>query len=323
VFLIEPSQILEFQVRYNLHLGILSSLSNLCYSTYKNLSGFLNNYFIQPIQNLYNTTSNFFDQYFYTPFHNFYTAKKSELKSHFSKGIFSGLANLCTSKFISWGIVPSLITLLSLVALGGTLALSTLLYAEITLSLSNILSASLLTVCSIVGLGIANFIFAPNFYRVANGAREIYSDEEYGDEKFKPHNIVADLVNEINERNGLYPNEYPKHSNHPELMKPPRLVSVKDEKFRITAIPGRIASKSMLSFTSGALASKSLSNLEFAALIQLELFKLRYRRNFFNIFVDTGVRIANHFEVLKTSNNIFYKALGYLAGPLQFFTLYQ
>jgi hypothetical protein len=112
----------------------------------------------------------------------------------------------------------------------------------------------------------------------------------------------------------------PKHVDCPM----PRLCTFSDVHAKLVTVEGRNPGKAAIFFSSGCFNSQNthLNQRHLAALISFELFKIAKHRGAGRTFVQMWTDVLTNFENFRYGN-FLGKALGFLAGPLQFFLLLQ
>lgn len=233
--------------------------------------------------------------------------------------IFTTLAKYSTArKTILKGLLPPLTTLCMLAAVSVGISFTVWAWMAALAAGAAIMPIFVTTTLAVVGLSFLNFWFSREIHSFMLSAREVREGF-----KFDDHNEL-DLIKLVDhlrcEINAYFRS---KDSNHQDFPMP-RLCTFTDHHFKIITAEGRNPGKSAIFISSGALNSHDtrMDQKQLAALIQFELVKIYSRRGASRITVGMFSDFLNTFANAR-SGNLFSQALGFIAGPLQFFQLLQ
>lgn len=228
--------------------------------------------------------------------------------------LFSFLDDYSTDKKLSInGLVPSITTILTLLAVSAVLTFVPMMWAHASIQASLYMSYFAYTFVSVVGLSLFNFWFERELQFYSLGAGPINPGDGFGE--ICLDKMVNHLVHELNALDGT------QDINHPNHLIMPRLAKFSSTEVKIICIPGRNIDRGAIYFSDGVLNSKvsGLNQSELAAMIMAELHKIKRCRS----VTDTTLGIINSLsrmlDGLMESPNPLLKAIGYIAVPLKLF----
>jgi len=233
---------------------------------------------------------------------------------------FGWLAQKSTGKKpISHGLLPEVGTIISLLVVSAVIAGGLWFWSFGLAFTAAFLPLFAKTVAAVVGMTFLNFWFSREINTFMFATREVRENF-----KFDEHNPtdLRKLVNHVRcELNAYFKEKYgDEHVDMPM----PRLLTFTDHHFKIVTVEGRNPGKSALLFSSGALNSHDtrLNQRHMAALIAMEMVKIYQRRSLSGTLVGMTLDLINTIENAGKAN-LFYRVIGFLIWPLQFFLLLQ
>ncbi|HKY69791.1 MAG TPA: hypothetical protein VJ205_02730 [Gammaproteobacteria bacterium] len=229
---------------------------------------------------------------------------------------FESIASNYTSGRSAWfgGLTPSFMSLMALLvtgaaiagvgALGGWFVGFFPLYAKI--------------LGAIFGITTFNYWFARNLQSVYLAAKPLKTETTFHQKNpIRLEKMVRYLCALLTEH---HKSQHPKDVNFQMPM--PRLGTIKKKEF--VTIEGRNPGKAALFFGTNILdlKHKNLNQKHLAALTLFELAKIYNRRGFKNFLIGLVVETARSFQLLKESNFMFVRLIGYLTiVPMQILDL--
>lgn len=242
------------------------------------------------------------------------------------------------------GVFPPLMTILSLLALGGSIAMVPLALPMISASLANFVPIFVASFLSIVGLAMVNFWFSREIMTSFKlGSTEIIEGETWGPKQnYDMHKMVRQLSCELlafEQLSRLTPKErqalkrkdgsfdFSKKEQAAYLNKTlrmPRLCTFRNDHFKIEVAEGRNPGKSALFFATGTFNDHHapLSQKEMKALVMFQLAKIWQRKGISRIVTGIGSDFARTLENLK-NGNMFSRALWCVLIPCRIFTFWE
>lgn len=233
---------------------------------------------------------------------------------------FGWLAQATTSKRpVLRGLLPNFYTLLALLVMSAAIAGGLWMWSFGLAFTAAFLPLYVKTTLAVVGMTFVNFWFSREINTYMFSTREVRENF-----KFDEHNPtdLRKLVNHVRcELNAKYKEMY--GDAHVDIPMP-RLLTFTDHHFKIVTVEGRNPGKAALLFSSGALNSHDthLNQRHMAALIQMELVKIYKRRSVSGTIAGMGLDLITTLDNARSAN-LFYRVLGFLVWPLQFFLLVQ
>ncbi|MCS5712630.1 hypothetical protein [Candidatus Berkiella aquae] len=233
---------------------------------------------------------------------------------------FSWMAQATTSKHPRlYGLLPNFSTMLALLVASAAIAGGLWVWSFGLAFTAAFLPLFAKTVAAVVGMTALNFWFSREINTFMFSTREVRENF-----KFDEHNPtdLRKLVNQVRcEVNAHFKKVYgDKHQDIPM----PRLLTFTDHHFKMVTVEGRNPGKAAILFSSGALNSHdtNLNQRHMAALVAMQLVKIYHRRSLGGTLVGMGLDLVNTLENAR-SGNLFYRVIGFLIWPLQFFLLLQ
>lgn len=245
---------------------------------------------------------------------------------------FLFLSQISTGRTRRWKVFPPLVTLVTLLLLSLVSAMSLWLWG--TFWSTGFLSLFESSFLGVIGFAFVNFWFNREITTFMLGSREIGKNfkfakvsvrDERGVKRKIPlhlYKIVSHLVEEVNLH--FSTEEMIAKYGEPCDIPMPRLCTFTDHHFKIITVEGRNADNAAIFFSTGALSphDTQMELHQLAALIEMELVKIYLRRGFARAITAMVADLSSALQNLHFGN-VFSKALGILAGPLQFFLLLE
>ncbi|MBI2792698.1 MAG: hypothetical protein HYX61_12135 [Gammaproteobacteria bacterium] len=237
------------------------------------------------------------------------------------KANFSWLAQASTSKK-PWllGFIPSVGTIIMLglmaAAISGGIWLWAGFWSGAYASAAVFVPLLEKTLMGVIGFSILNFWFSREINTALLSTREAREPFVFS-QKVNPTSLIK-LVNHLRQEvNAHFKQKY--GDNHVD-MPMPRILNYTKSDFEISS-EGRNPGKAGIFISTGAFDYKktNMNQREVAALIQRELVKIYLRRGFFRTIAGIGSSLATTLENLNSSDFWFFKMLGTITAPLQFF----
>ncbi len=233
---------------------------------------------------------------------------------------FGWLAQASTSKNpMLRGLLPNLYTILALLVMSAAIAGGLWMWSFGLAFTAAFLPLYAKTTLAVIGMTAVNFWFSREMNTFMFSTREVRENF-----KFDEHNPtdLRKLVNQVRcELNAHFKKVYgDAHQDIPM----PRLLTFTDHHFKIVTVEGRNPGKAALLFSSGALNSHdtNLNQRHMAALVAMEMVKIYHRRSISGTIAGMGLDLVNTLENARSAN-LFYRVIGFLIWPLQFFLLLQ
>lgn len=233
---------------------------------------------------------------------------------------FGWLAQSSTSKHpILRGLLPNISTMFALLLMSAAIAGGLWFWSFGLAFTASFLPLFVKTTLAVIGMTAVNFWFSREINTFMFSTREVRENF-----KFDEHNPtdLRKLVDQVRcEVNAHFKNVY--GDQHVDIPMP-RLLTFTDHHFKIVTVEGRNPGKAALMFSSGALNSHDtrLNQRHMAALVAMEMVKIYHRRSIGGTIAGMGLDLINTLENAR-EGNLFYRVVGFLIWPLQFFLLLQ
>lgn len=234
---------------------------------------------------------------------------------------FGWIAKQSTSRApILKGLLPTFSTLITLLMISGALATGMWIWAGATATLMSFVPVFAKSFAAIAGTALLNFWFNRDITTAVLNSREVRKGF-----KFDEHNPtdLQKLVNHVRlELNAHFRTIY--GDSHVDLPMP-RLCIYTSDKAKVHANLGRTQDNIALFFSSTLFDSHNTrwTQRDLAALVAFELTKAYKQRGWSATISSIATSFLFTLESLQQSEHWYYRALGMLAGPLQFFFLVQ
>ncbi len=232
---------------------------------------------------------------------------------------FSWLAKISTGRTtILNGLLPPLATILSLAAVSAAIALGAWFWMGFLAAGVSMLPIYITAAAAVSGFTLLNFWFSRAINFAMLSAREVR--EGFGLDEHNPTDLLRLVDHVLAEVNAHLRKDNPNHKDIPR----PRICTFADIHFKVITVEGRNPGKAALFFSSGCFNSPvtHMNQRHLAALISFELYKIARHRGVTRTFVQMWTDMLSTLENAR-SGNFLSKALGFFAGPLQFFLLLQ
>lgn len=233
---------------------------------------------------------------------------------------FSWLAQKSTGRR-PWlrGLLPQIQTLVALLGISVAITAGLWLWMGAIATASAMLPVLVNTALAVVGMTLLNFWFSREINTFMLSTREVRDNFKF--DKENPTDLRKMVDHVRCELNTHFRKIYGK--SHVDIPMP-RLLTFTDHHFKIVTVPGRNPGKAAICISTGALNSHetNLNQRQLAALLQMEMVKIYLRRGVSGTIVAMGMDLLATLENMR-EGNLFYKIIGFLAGPLQFFLLVQ
>ncbi len=245
----------------------------------------------------------------------------------YKKANFSWLAEISTSRAPwKWGILPTVATmamlLLAALSMAGTVWIGTAIWAGAFAKAAAFLPILSESVVWLLGVTAVNFWFSRDINRAILSTRDDSSTFVYS-QKTNPtqlYRLVEHITAEVNEhfRQTL-------GDKHKPIPVPSIFTYNNNTKEIEISNFGRNPGKSGLFFPVEVFnfSANNLNQRKLAALVEKEVVKIYLNRGFFRTIVNMGTTLANTLNMLSTSDNLLFRAIGFLTGPIQYVLLLE
>lgn len=235
--------------------------------------------------------------------------------------LFSFLARQKTSRApIMRGVLPTLGTLVTLLALSSVIALGLSLWTGALLTLSHFIPLCAQAAAGIAGTALLTFWFQREMRTATLNAREVRSGFHFGESNpINLRKLVDHIVAELNVHFKAV------HGDAYVPLQTPRLCVYTDPKPELQVVLGRTPNHAALFFSHGMLDSTvtKYNQKHLAAVIAHRLTQIYYRRGWSSTIAAIGTDCGSTLDSLQEASAWYWRALGWLAGPARFFFFVQ
>lgn len=232
----------------------------------------------------------------------------------------ANLAKLSTSRApILKGLLPTSGTLLTLLMVSLAMTAGIWLWTGAIASLTALIPAYLTVIASISGAALLNFFFSLEINTAMLSSRPNRKGNKFDSKLVNLKKLVEEVRTQLNAH---FEEVY--GAAHVDLPMP-RLCVYTNEKARIQAVLGVTPEDTGLFFSSTFFDSHNTRWNEdhIKALVAHQLVQAYHRRGWGSTIVSIGASFLFTLQSLQESDQWYFRALGLLAGPLQFFFFVQ
>jgi Zn-dependent protease with chaperone function len=232
----------------------------------------------------------------------------------------ANLAKLSTSRApVLKGLLPTSGTLLTLLMVSLAMTAGIWLWTGAIASLTALIPAYLTAIASISGAALLNFFFSLEINTAMLSSRPNRKGNKYSAELVNLKKLVEEVRTQLNTH---FEEVY--GAAHVDLPMP-RLCVYTSEKARLQAVLGATPEDTGLFFSSTFFDSHNTrwNDDHIKALVAHQLVQAYHRRGWGSTIVSIGASFLFTLQSLQESDQWYFRALGLLAGPFQFFFFVQ